>query len=72
MKRTFETTFINRFNGEVVKYKTTITDREEERARFKRALAIMYNRKKLERKYPRIGVINNQNMVMWLEYTKEV
>lgn len=72
MKQTFETTFTNRFNGEVVKYKTTITDREEERARFRRVLAVMYNRKKLERKYPRVGVINNQNMVMWLEDTKEV
>lgn len=72
MKKTFETTFVNRFNGEAVVKRTTITDSEEPRDHQKKALAIMYNRKKLERKYPRTAVIDGKLVCLWKESTTEV
>ena len=72
MKKTFETTFVNKFDGEVVVRRTTITDAEEPRDFHKKALAIMYNRKKLERKYPRVAVMGSGIICMWKEITVEV
>lgn len=72
MRRTFETTFTSKITGKKVVYKTTITDREEPRDRHKKALAINYNRKKLQRNNVRVGMLDGILDVLWEEETIEI